>query len=50
LLVNNWQVLARQLWFLLLPVGLLVLGLPLLLWWWARRRRRTGTAGVGHAA
>lgn len=50
LLVNNWQVLARQLWFLLLPVGLLVLGLPLLPWWWARRRRRTGTAGVGHAA
>jgi len=50
LLVNNWQVLARQLWFLLLPVGLLVLGLPLLLGWWVRRRRRAGTAGVGHAA
>jgi arylsulfatase/uncharacterized sulfatase len=50
LLVNNWKVLVRQLWFLLLPVALLVLGLPLLLWWWARRRRRAGTAGVGHAA
>ena len=50
LLANNWPVLARQLWFLLLPVGLLVLGVPLLLGWWVRRRRRAGTAGVGHAA
>ena len=49
LLVNNWQVLVRQLWFLLLPVGLLVLGLPLLLWWWVQRRRSAGRAGVGQA-
>jgi arylsulfatase/uncharacterized sulfatase len=41
MLINNWPVLARQLWFVLLPVGLLVLGVPLLLlWWWLRRRRR----------
>ena len=50
LLVNNWKVLMRQLWFVLMPVALVVLGLPLLLGWWIRRRRRTGTAGVGHAA
>jgi arylsulfatase/uncharacterized sulfatase len=41
MLINNWPVLARQLWFVLLPVGLLVLGVPLLLlWWWLRHRRR----------
>jgi len=39
LLVNNWKVLTRQLWFLLLQVALIVLGLPLLLGWWLRRRR-----------
>jgi arylsulfatase A-like enzyme len=47
LLVNSWPVLVRQLWFVLLPVALLVLGVPLLLLWWLRRRRR---AGAGHAA
>lgn len=26
LLLNNWQVLVRQLWFVLLPAGLLLLG------------------------
>ncbi len=40
LLINNWPVLVRQLWFVLLPAGLIVLGAPLLLWWWRRRRRR----------
>ena len=40
LLRNNWQVLVRQLWFVLLPVGLIVLGVPVLLVWWLRRRRR----------
>jgi hypothetical protein len=46
LLVNSWPVLVRQLWFVLLPVALLVLGVPLLLLWWLRRRRR---AGIGQA-
>jgi arylsulfatase/uncharacterized sulfatase len=50
LLVNNWKVLTRQLWFLLLQVALIVLGLPLLLGWWLRRRRLAGSAGIGHAA
>ena len=50
LLVNNWPVLVRQLWFVLLPAGLIVLGAPLLLWWWLRRRRRAGIAGVGRSA
>jgi arylsulfatase/uncharacterized sulfatase len=44
LLLNNWQVLVRQLWFVLLPLGLTVLGGPLLLRWWLRLRRRTGHA------
>jgi arylsulfatase/uncharacterized sulfatase len=47
LLINNWPVLVRQLWFVLLPVALLVLGVPILLLWWLRRRRRTS---AGHAA
>jgi arylsulfatase/uncharacterized sulfatase len=47
MLINNWPVLARQLWFLLLPLALLVLGVPLLLLRWLRRRHR---AGAGHAA
>jgi arylsulfatase A-like enzyme len=38
LLYNNWQVLVRQLWFVLLPAALIVLGLPLLALWWLRRR------------
>ncbi|MGL6112826.1 MAG: sulfatase/phosphatase domain-containing protein, partial [Rubrivivax sp.] len=50
LLVNNWPVLVRQLWFVLLPAGLILLGGPLLLWWWLRRRRSGAGAGVGHAA
>jgi arylsulfatase/uncharacterized sulfatase len=40
LLLNNWQVLVRQLWFVLLPAALVLLGGPLLLGWWLRRRRR----------
>ena len=50
LLINNWPVLVRQLWFVLLPALGLVLGVPLLLWWWVRCRRSAGTTGVGHAA
>lgn len=50
LLLNNWPVLLRQLWFLLLPVALLVLGVPLLLWGWRRRQRRARIAGAAHAA
>ena len=50
LLVNNWPVLVRQLWFVLLPALLLLAGLPLLLWWWLRRRRRAGRALGAHAA
>jgi hypothetical protein len=45
LLLNNWQVLVRQLWFVLLPAGLVLLGGPLLLGWWLRRRGRAGLAG-----
>lgn len=45
LLLNNWQVLVRQLWFVLLPAGLILLGGPLLLGWWLRRRGRAGLAG-----
>ena len=50
LLLNNWPVLVRQLWFVLLPAALLALGAPSVTWWWLRRRRRAGVGRIGHRA